>query len=948
MLRRKAPAVATIRWARAWYQARGLARLTTLMGATSNEQHKTRLHPPPRPETRPGRHDPRQRWAGNGAAHRGAVPRRLRQRVAAPAERPGELPCARRAHGDGHRFPCRFAAVLSRRRHRLPFRSWHPQRRRHGRRRTALSFRRLHSGRRLSARRPQAHCRVDGARRQGSRRADRHGRHQGGRAQQGRRRVHHHHRGRRGAAGGEHLRRPRSAGRCDHRQRPDWRPRRGHPQPARILELQHRHPVRHRRPARPGGGHDSRGAGHSRAARPDSRRAGHHAQRNRAPVGRRHDAARGQSAHPRRGPRGVRVSRSRSAVFRQRGQAGCHLPVRGRGGAAGGDACPSAGPRGGVDRRGDRRPPPFRADGNRLRRAAHRGLADRRTVAEDMLMRILFLTHSFNSLSQRLYLELAGRGHEVSIEFDINDAVTVEAVALYRPDLIVAPFLKRAIPEEIWHRHVCLVVHPGIKGDRGPSALDWAILNGEPEWGVTVLQAAAEMDAGDIWAAHTFPMRKASKGSLYRNEVTEAAVQAVLEAVAKFEAGGMVPEPPEYGRPDVRGQWRPAVRQEDRAIDWRHDDTATVLRKIRSADGFPGVLDAVLGLPCYLYDAHPETALRGAPGEVIAQSCGMICRATMDGAVWIGHLKRKPGHEPAFKLPAAQVLGEKLAGVPENEGSWRDICYEEKNGVGILHFEFYNGAMSTAQCERLRAAHLEAARRDTRVIVLVGGADFWSNGIHLNLIEAAESPADASWANINAMNDLARAIIETDSHLTLSALQGNAGAGGVFLALAADKIVARAGAVLNPHYKAMGNLYGSEYWTYLLPRRVGMERAGEITENRLPMGTRQAKELGLIDGCFGGDAAEFRRGVEALAENLAADAAALLAAKRARRRRDEAEKPLAAYRDEELAQMKRNFYGFDPSYHVARYNFVHRVPHSRTPRHLALHRKIGGKWCRTC
>ena len=45
-------------------------------------------------------------------------------------------------------------------------------------------------------------------------------------------------------------------------------------------------------------------------------------------------------------------------------------------------------------------------------------------------MRILFLTHSFNSLAQRLYAELTERGHEVSIELDINDAVTIEAARL--------------------------------------------------------------------------------------------------------------------------------------------------------------------------------------------------------------------------------------------------------------------------------------------------------------------------------------------------------------------------------------------------------------------------------------------------------------------------------------------------------------------------------------
>ena len=110
-------------------------------------------------------------------------------------------------------------------------------------------------------------------------------------------------------------------------------------------------------------------------------------------------------------------------------------------------------------------------------------------------MRILLFTHAFNSLTQRLGAELRQRGHEISVEFDIADSVTEEAVALFRPDLIVAPYLRRAIPESVWSRHVCLIVHPGVVGDRGPSALDWAIDGGVPEWGVTVLQRAAELAA---------------------------------------------------------------------------------------------------------------------------------------------------------------------------------------------------------------------------------------------------------------------------------------------------------------------------------------------------------------------------------------------------------------------------------------------------------------------
>ena len=152
-------------------------------------------------------------------------------------------------------------------------------------------------------------------------------------------------------------------------------------------------------------------------------------------------------------------------------------------------------------------------------------------------MRILLLCHAFNSLSQRLFVELQQDGHEVSVEFDINDAVTAEAVELFRPDLVIAPFLKRAIPESVWRRHVCLVVHPGIVGDRGPAALDWAILEGEPDWGVTVLQATGELDAGPVWSAVEFPMRAASKASLYRHEVTEAAVAALRLALARVSAG---------------------------------------------------------------------------------------------------------------------------------------------------------------------------------------------------------------------------------------------------------------------------------------------------------------------------------------------------------------------------------------------------------------------------
>ena len=547
-------------------------------------------------------------------------------------------------------------------------------------------------------------------------------------------------------------------------------------------------------------------------------------------------------------------------------------------------------------------------------------------------MKVLILTHSFNGLSQRLWLELTALGHEVFVEFDINDDVTWQAVALCQPGLILAPFLKRKIPEKVWKYVPCLVVHPGPEGDRGPSALDWAVLESVEKWGVTLLQAEAEMDAGPVWATTEFSMRPSTKSSLYRNEVTEGAVQCVLEALDNFR-------PPNPRKPTL-GRWRPLMRQADRAINWNADNTAAVLRRIRSADGHPGVLDEIDGCQAYLYDVSPAPHVGGQPGTLVSRDETAVYRATVDGSVRIGHL-RIAGQPEALKLSAVQALGEERLANLGHHGTSPDICYEEHGQVGLLRFDFYNGAMNTEQCNRLANAYRRARERNTEVLVLSGGRDFWSNGIHLNVIEHAPSAADESWRNINAINDLVLEIITTERKVIIAALGGNAGAGGVFLALAADLIWARKSIVMNPHYKSIGNLYGSEYWTYLLPHRVGADTARNITEARLPLGAQGARRLGLVDEVMDGPADDFLQDVLARATALAEDKKALaerLSAKMLRRSADEAEKPLASYRAEELARMRLNFYGFDPSYHVARYNFVYKVPKSRTPLYLARHR----------
>ncbi len=565
-------------------------------------------------------------------------------------------------------------------------------------------------------------------------------------------------------------------------------------------------------------------------------------------------------------------------------------------------------------------------------------------------MNILLLVHSFNSLSQRLFVELTEQGHTLSVEFDINDQVTAEAVTLFRPSLIIAPFLKRPIPEAIWKKVPCLIIHPGPPGDRGPSALDWAILNGEREWGVTVLQANEILDGGDIWAHERFPMRMAAKSSIYRQEVVEASVSAVMNAVERISSGTHRPQPQHSLSAVPHRGAHPLATQQDRAIDWKRDDQQAVLRKIRSADGLPGVLDRIGGRNLSLHDAYPESSLSGEAGAIIARSGPAICRATADGkAVWIGRLRDSESTHP-FKLPATAVLSAELEGLPETtatldgKSGFSEIRYRQQGEIGLLRFSFHNGAMGSEQCQQLLSAYRHAKQQDTRAIILLGGEEYWSNGMDLNQIEAAERAADESWMNINAMDDLALEIIETDNQLTFSTLQGNAAAGGLFLARCADYLWAREGVVLNPHYRDMGNLYGSEYWSYLLPRYAGEANGEKIMKSRLPMGGTEATRLGLVDAVFGCSREQFiEHSIEKVGEMIRPPLfSKLLHDKQQRRTEDESRQPLADYRQRELEQMRMNFYGSDPSYHIARYNFVHKVPKSRTPLTLAIHRRVSG------
>ncbi|MGE8180057.1 hydrogenase maturation protein [Pseudomonas fluorescens] len=470
-------------------------------------------------------------------------------------------------------------------------------------------------------------------------------------------------------------------------------------------------------------------------------------------------------------------------------------------------------------------------------------------------LKIILLSSAFNGLTQRAWLDLRQSGHEPSVVLFTDEASVCRQIEESAADLVICPFLKDRVPQQLWSNpdRPVVIIHPGIVGDRGASALDWAITQQVSRWGVTALQAVEEMDAGPIWSTYEFNMpADVRKSELYNGPVSDAAIYCIRDVVEKF-ASDFVPTPLDYTQPNVIGRLKPNMKQADRTFSW-HDCAQFIKRTIDAADGQPGVLASLAGGQYYLYDAHLDSRT-GTPGTILAVQDDAVLVATGDHSLWIGSLKRKaqPGEE-TFKLPARHVLAGQLDAIPVldssianqpfNEATYQPIRYRESGHVGELTFEFYNGAMSTEQCQRLVAALQWAKARDTQVLLIKGGRGSFSNGVHLNVIQAAKVPGLEAWANIQAIDDVCKEML-TARQLVVSGLTGSAGAGGVMLALAADIVFARAGVVLNPHYKTMG-LYGSEYWTYSLPRAVGSEIAHKLTEDCLPLSAFQAWQLGMI------------------------------------------------------------------------------------------------------
>jgi len=304
----------------------------------------------------------------------------------------------------------------------------------------------------------------------------------------------------------------------------------------------------------------------------------------------------------------------------------------------------------------------FAAQGSAYRKIGQKLLSGYRNVSRGLhnteRLRILLFVNKNNSLTQRVGQEFRERNHIVDT-YEINDSNEMTELANQKqPDMILCPFLTKRVPEEVWSNPdiPCLIVHPGIEGDRGMSAIDWALKEQSETWGVTVMQADQEMDAGNIWSTMDFSIDRPNintltKSSLYSNEVTDAAVHNCLQAVDNF-INGVKPRPLDYSQSHVRGGLQPNMTKDDRRVDWQQpmEDVARILRMSDSAPGSVAQFRLSGNVPGWseemrVFGAHLEEEklkdVKGVPGEIVGQRDNAVLVKCGKGAVWISHVKRK-------------------------------------------------------------------------------------------------------------------------------------------------------------------------------------------------------------------------------------------------------------------------------------------------------------------
>ncbi len=194
-----------------------------------------------------------------------------------------------------------------------------------------------------------------------------------------------------------------------------------------------------------------------------------------------------------------------------------------------------------------------------------------------------------------------------------------EALAILRelkPDLIAVAAYGKILPVDILElpRLGCVNVHSSLLPKyRGAAPINWAILNGEEETGVTIMYMAEGMDTGDILAQAKTPIDINENAAQLFDRLAQLGADLLVEMVKGLEAGTVKPVPQD----ESRASHASMLSREQSPMDWTR--TARQLHdQVRGLFPWPAATTVLDGVRCKIL----RTALSGettnkAPGVVL-------------------------------------------------------------------------------------------------------------------------------------------------------------------------------------------------------------------------------------------------------------------------------------------------------------------------------------------
>jgi methionyl-tRNA formyltransferase len=236
-----------------------------------------------------------------------------------------------------------------------------------------------------------------------------------------------------------------------------------------------------------------------------------------------------------------------------------------------------------------------------------------------------------------------------------------------KPDLQVMAFVTLFVPEDFLNipKHGSIQYHPSLLPKfRGPSSINWPIIKGEKETGLSIFWPDTGLDTGDILIQKKTPLSADdSLGSVYFDRLFPMGVEAMCEAVDLVKAG----KAPRIQQDHSKATYEGWCAAENAKIDWAKP-WEQIHNLIRGCNPAPGAWTMLDGKKLQVFEskpipAHDPKGIGGKMGEVVAIDADSFTVACADGRIRVTRVKPADGAKVGageFAAAAKLALGARL------------------------------------------------------------------------------------------------------------------------------------------------------------------------------------------------------------------------------------------------------------------------------------------------